>query len=63
MQNVLAKGSQHSLTAEMMHQGFQENEEALYKISPQAPEFLHSLEMKLTRSLLPLNFPDSNLSY
>lgn len=28
-QNVLAKGSLHGLTAQMMHQGLQENEEAL----------------------------------
>lgn len=62
-QNVLAKGSLHGLTAEMMHQGLQENEEALSKTSPQASEFLQGLRMELIRTLLPLNFPESNSGY
>lgn len=52
-----------SLTADPMHQGLQENEEALYKTSPQAPEFLQSFKMELTRTFLPLNFCESNLGY
>lgn len=55
--NTLGKGSLCCLTAEPMHQGLQKNEEAIYKTSPKAPEFLKSFKMELTRMLFLLEFP------